>query len=105
MSAFGDWGERAAALRDELIGAGKLTSPEWAAALLAVPRHPFVPQFYERRPGGGWEVFSGSSPDTSSRWRDAMYANRSLVTQIGDVPDGGRDRTGPDRRPRRRRPD
>lgn len=96
MSIIEDWAERAVALTDELAAAGKLTSPEWRSALLAVPRHNFVPEYHQRRPDGpGWDLVSGAADDTRERWRDGVYANTSLVTQIGAVPDGGRDTTGP----------
>jgi protein-L-isoaspartate O-methyltransferase len=90
-----DWRQRVERLRDELVAAGKLWSPAWQAAFLAVPRHRFVPLFYERRPGTGWTPVSADDPATRQEWVDAVYANRSLVTQIGVVPDGGRDRSGP----------
>jgi methyltransferase of ATP-grasp peptide maturase system len=94
-SVVPDWRERAARLRDELVAAGKLWSREWRDAVVSVPRHHFVPFFYERLPGAGWRPVSAYDPDTHQQWLDAVYANRSLVTQIGEVPDGGRDRTGP----------
>jgi methyltransferase of ATP-grasp peptide maturase system len=82
-------GPRAEALRDELVAAGKLTSPEWQAAVLAVPRQEFVPEFYEHSTAG-WELVSASSPDTSERWWDGVWANTSLVTQLGPVGRCGR---------------
>ncbi|MGH3911034.1 MAG: methyltransferase domain-containing protein [Pseudonocardiaceae bacterium] len=89
MSTGYDWTDRAAALRDELVATGKLTSPEWQAAVLAVPRHEFVPEFYERGtdPVGpmAWELVSASSPDTRERWWNGVWANTSLVTQLGDL--------------------
>ncbi|MGQ0774004.1 MAG: methyltransferase domain-containing protein [Pseudonocardiales bacterium] len=89
MIAVDDWTGRAAALRDELVAAGKLTSPEWQAAVLAVPRHEFVPQFYERGPDPvgslAWKLVSASSPDTRERWWQEVWANTSLVTQLGEV--------------------
>jgi len=91
-----EWTERAAALRDELVEAGKLTSPEWQAALLAVPRHEFVPHFYVRDPhsasSGGWELVSADSPDTQERWWRGVWANTSLVTHLGEVSRSGRQR-------------
>ena len=88
MSTAADWTARAVALRDELVAAGKLTSPEWQAAVLAVPRHKFVPEFYERGSDPGpvsWELVSASAPDTRERWWNAVWANTSLVTQLGDL--------------------
>ncbi|MGH3882026.1 MAG: methyltransferase domain-containing protein [Pseudonocardiaceae bacterium] len=93
MSAVDDWTERAEALRDELVAAGKLTSPEWQAAVLAVPRHAFVPQFYQRGTDPGpmnWELVSASSSDTRERWWNEVWANTSLVTQLGPVGRWGR---------------
>ncbi len=90
-----DWRERVEWLRDELVAAGKLWSPAWQQAFLAVPRHELVPLFYERQPGGGWTPVSANDPATRRQWLDAVYVNRSLITQVGAVPDGGRDRTGP----------
>ncbi|MGH3999843.1 MAG: methyltransferase domain-containing protein [Pseudonocardiaceae bacterium] len=93
MSIVDDWTERAEALRDELVAAGKLISPEWQAAVLAVPRHELVPQFYQRGAGSGpvsWELMSASSPDTRERWWNGVCANTSLVTQLGEVGRAGR---------------
>lgn len=89
MITIDGWAERAAALRDELVAAGTLTSPQWQAAVLAVPRHEFVPEFYERGldPVGplAWELVSSSSPETHKRWWDGVWANTSLVTQLDDL--------------------
>lgn len=81
MITVDDWTRRAAALRDELVTAGKLTSPGWQSAVLAVPRHEFAPQFYERNTAG-WELVSASSEDTHERWWNGVWANTSLVTQL-----------------------
>ncbi|MGH3902732.1 MAG: methyltransferase domain-containing protein [Pseudonocardiaceae bacterium] len=54
-----------------------------------MPRHEFVPEFYERGtdPVGpmAWELVSASSPDTRERWWNGVWANTSLVTQLGDL--------------------
>jgi len=98
--AVDGWTERAAALRDELVAVGKLTSPQWEAAVLAVPRHEFVPQFYERGPDPvgprAWKLVSAASPDTYERWWHEVWANTSLVTQLGDLGRwGSQTTTGP----------
>ncbi|MGH3905522.1 MAG: methyltransferase domain-containing protein, partial [Pseudonocardiaceae bacterium] len=99
MITVDGWAERAAALRDELVAAGKLTSPEWKAAVLAVPRHEFVPEFYERSTGtgpGSWELVSAASSDTRERWWNTVWTNTSLVTQLAQVGRAGRQTaTGP----------
>lgn len=90
-----DWRARAEALRDELMSEGKLASPELQAAVVNVPRHVFVPSFYERQPGQPWEQVSSTDDRTRERWTQRMYENVSLVTQVGEVAVGSRDQTGP----------
>lgn len=79
------WKSRA----DEL--AREVTHPvsRWRPAVAAVPRHLFVPRWWEwAAPGAGfrvdtWELRDGpADPDT---WLDTAYANRSLVTRVGPL--------------------
>lgn len=78
-----DWRQRVERLAEELIRAGALTDPRWADALRAVPRHVFVPQFYE--PGSdGWETVSASTDPT--RWAERIYSDCSLVTVLASTP-------------------
>jgi methyltransferase of ATP-grasp peptide maturase system len=72
-----DWADRAATLAQELVTAGKLTSPEWQAAVVAMPRHVFVPSFYVHREGRMTRVEA-----TSDEWRDTVYSNTALVTKL-----------------------
>ncbi|MBA2322787.1 MAG: methyltransferase domain-containing protein [Pseudonocardiales bacterium] len=88
------WPERAETLRAELVAAGKLTSPRWQAAVLAVPRHRFVPEFY-RRGSAGWELVSVLHDDTSEQWWQGVYGNTSLVTRVGTITNGARSTSGP----------
>jgi protein-L-isoaspartate O-methyltransferase len=78
-----DWQRRAARLAEELSSDGALTDPRWADALRAVPRHVFVPQFYEQSPDG-WDTVSASNDPT--RWADTVYSDRSLVTMLASTP-------------------
>ncbi len=66
------WQSHLARLVDQVTGKGDLRSPRWRAALLAVPRHLFIPHYYvqdtshrptrwarhepatPRAPGDGW---------------------------------------------------
>jgi methyltransferase of ATP-grasp peptide maturase system len=74
------WTEKAARLADELVTAGKLRSPEWIAAVRAIPRHVLVPICYEQDPGtGDWLTRDGTDP----AGHDRIYANRALFTKIG----------------------
>ncbi|MGH4021163.1 MAG: methyltransferase domain-containing protein [Pseudonocardiaceae bacterium] len=75
-----EWNSRAAALADELVGAGKLRSPEWIAAVRAIPRHALVPIFYEQDSGtGDWRARDATDP----QWHERVYSNRGLFTKIG----------------------
>ncbi|ASO19494.1 methyltransferase of ATP-grasp peptide maturase system [Actinoalloteichus hoggarensis] len=78
-----DWQPHAARLADELAAAGKLTSPEWRAAVAAVPRHHLVPAYYQHTPGG-WERI-----DTASEAGLAtVYSNTVLLTAVDDTGSG-----------------
>ncbi|HEY0806699.1 MAG TPA: methyltransferase domain-containing protein [Pseudonocardiaceae bacterium] len=81
------WTDRAAALRDELVAAGKVTSAEWLAALLAVPRHVFVPSFYVYRDGDMVRV-DRTGPRNGAEWLDTVYSNTALVTKFVPGEDG-----------------
>lgn len=75
-----DWSARAARLAEELVTAGRLHSPEWIAAIRAVPRHQLVPVCFEQEPGTGrWLTRNATDPD----WPEQIYANRGLFTKIG----------------------
>jgi methyltransferase of ATP-grasp peptide maturase system len=76
-----DWTDHAARLAEELVAAGKLHSPEWIAAVRAIPRHTLVPVFYEQDPGTGeWLTRDVTDP----AWQERIYANRGLFTKIGE---------------------
>jgi methyltransferase of ATP-grasp peptide maturase system len=79
------WREHADALARELVAAGKLWSPEWQDAVRAVPRHEFVPLWYERK-GSAWLVVSRESQP--ERWLERVYANTALVTLLGEATHG-----------------
>ncbi|MGH3855072.1 MAG: ATP-grasp peptide maturase system methyltransferase [Pseudonocardiaceae bacterium] len=72
-------------MADELLAAGKLTSPAWRAAVQAVPRHVFVPSFYVQRDGSMMVIDATSGPE----WLEAVYSNTALVTKIDRGEPGG----------------
>lgn len=77
-----DWTTDASELADELVAAGKLRSPEWVAALRAVPRHALVPVFYEQDPAtGDWLIRDATDPS----WHERIYRNQGLFTKIGEA--------------------
>jgi protein-L-isoaspartate O-methyltransferase len=81
-----DWEPRARAL------ARAVTDPHsrWHLPLAAVPRHVFVPRWWEGR-----RLADG--PADEERWAEAAYADKTLVTAIGGL---HADHAGPDDRPR-----
>lgn len=75
-----DWTSRAARLVDELTEAGKLRSPQWQNAFRAVPRHLFVPTYYQQDGTGTWGAVGTDSPEGL----DAVYANHALITDVDE---------------------
>jgi methyltransferase of ATP-grasp peptide maturase system len=67
-----DWPRHACRLADDLVRAGKLTAPEWRAAVCAVPRHRLVPRYY-RYTGGSWQVVDELA---------TIYSNTVLITAV-----------------------
>lgn len=64
-------------LVDALSEAGALTDPAWRSAFEQVPRHVFVPYFYN----DAARAISRDDPDTEAEWFAAVHADRALVTQ------------------------
>jgi protein-L-isoaspartate O-methyltransferase len=76
-----DWQPYAEALAVRLTDAGVLT-PEWRAAFTTVPRHQFVPQFFNL----DGERTSGDHPAQREAWLEAVYSDNSLITQLMPAP-------------------
>ncbi|HEX4102606.1 MAG TPA: methyltransferase domain-containing protein [Pseudonocardiaceae bacterium] len=73
------WQQRATALADELVTQGKLTSPEWIAAVRSVPRHVLVPHYYDYdRTASKWVSVDSAHDDL-----EKVYSNTGLYTKIG----------------------
>lgn len=76
--------EQAAALRAKLAQAlsdsGDLVDPAWRDAFEHVPRHVFVPAYYDN----SGRPISGDDPDTREEWLAGVYADRTLITQRTD---------------------
>ncbi|MEV4311952.1 methyltransferase domain-containing protein [Actinocrispum sp. NPDC049592] len=81
MSVRADIGGTAARLRSRLVRAlvrgGTLIDPGWRDAFLAVPRHMFLPRYFQQR-SGLWTAVEEGDPD----WLTQIYADRVLVTQL-----------------------
>jgi methyltransferase of ATP-grasp peptide maturase system len=71
----------AARLRSRMVRAlvrgGTLTDPAWREAFLAVPRHAFLPRYFQQR-SGRWAAVETGDED----WLTQIYADRVLVTQL-----------------------
>lgn len=79
-----DWRPYATALADMLAASGAVRDPAWRAAFTAVPRHLFVPRFYDR------DEYGQPRRLVEGAW-DVIYQDRVLVTHYqvaGTMPDG-----------------
>ncbi|WP_406296524.1 methyltransferase domain-containing protein [Embleya sp. NBC_00888] len=63
-----------------LVDSRRLTDPTWRRAFERVPRHLFMPSFYDQ----AGKVISSTDPDTHEQWLAAVYSDRSLVTHRTD---------------------
>lgn len=80
-----DWKPLAQALSDHLARAGHLRTRDWREVFACVPRHDFVPWFFEQTSPGHWERIDGTTTGGLDRWLPAVYSNTTLVTALQDV--------------------
>ncbi|MEU3505698.1 methyltransferase domain-containing protein, partial [Streptomyces hundungensis] len=73
------------ALVREIVAGGALADPAWRAAFEDVPRHLFVPYYYESASGGYVRLW-GEDPDPARRehWLTGAYADAPLATRMRD---------------------
>lgn len=76
MDDIRDWPGRAVALADTVTTA----HDGWGSAVASIPRHQFVPAWWEPD-AGGWALRTGRA--APGEWGDAAYADRTLVTRVG----------------------
>ncbi|MFJ5225407.1 ATP-grasp peptide maturase system methyltransferase [Streptomyces sp. NPDC088400] len=70
------------ALADRLEKAGALTTPQWRAAVEAVPRELFLnPGVFLPTDGGRWQPVTAVGADPAE-WARIAYSDRSLTTQL-----------------------
>jgi methyltransferase of ATP-grasp peptide maturase system len=77
-----DWKASAVNLANELEARSHVTDPRWRSAFEAVPRHVFVPRFYDDQ-----ELVDCADPAQHDRWLRAVYSDVPLVTQVARVSD------------------
>ncbi|MQA12562.1 MAG: protein-L-isoaspartate O-methyltransferase [Pseudonocardiaceae bacterium] len=65
-----------------LITDRALCTERWQAAFRAVPRHVFLPRFFQHDDEGGWSAVDSNDPE----WLEAVYSDRVLVTQLDGDP-------------------
>lgn len=75
--------ERTRTLRErmvtELVDSGALIDEAWRHAFTVVPRHALVPRFYRTNDR---TVIDSANSDDQAAWLEAVYTNKTLVTQI-----------------------
>lgn len=79
--------DRIRMLADELAASGALRNPEWRTAFERVPRHLFVPRFYEQAQNdtNAWTAVDGTDPARRGAWLDAVYSDDVLITQVTET--------------------
>lgn len=83
MTVTHDVPQRLGVLVDELLEAGALQTPAWTAAFASVPRHAFVPRWYEQATDArGIAVWTERSDADPGPWLDAVYSDTTLVTTL-----------------------
>ena len=86
------WQSHLARLADQISAQGDLRSPPWRAALLAVPRHLFVPHYYTQdtstRPSR-WVRHEPGDDESTRRWLELVYSPTTLVTDLAQYADRG----------------
>ncbi|MGH3936055.1 MAG: methyltransferase domain-containing protein [Pseudonocardiaceae bacterium] len=86
------WQSHLARLVDQITDKGDLHSPQWRAALLAIPRHLFVPHYYlqdtSHRPSR-WVRHEPSDADSTRRWLQLVYSPTTLITELAQYADRG----------------
>jgi len=86
------WRSYLSRLVDQISAQGDLRSPQWREALLAVPRHLFVPHYYAQdtstRPSR-WIRHEPGDEESVRRWLELVYSPTTLVTELAQYADRG----------------
>ncbi|MFI1678776.1 ATP-grasp peptide maturase system methyltransferase [Streptomyces sp. NPDC020607] len=71
-------------LARQLATDGRLHSPQWRAAVEAVPRHAFLPHFYRESDAPGVTTWEPVMPETAgkAKWLGLVYSDETWVTQF-----------------------
>lgn len=86
------WQPLARRLAERLDADGDLHTRAWREALLAVPRHEFIPRYYtqdlDARPLR-WISHEPHDADSVRDWLDLVYSPTTLVTELAEFADRG----------------
>jgi methyltransferase of ATP-grasp peptide maturase system len=86
------WRPLARRLADELAADGDLHSTGWREALIAIPRHEFIPRYYvqdqDARPLR-WATHEPSDTESTQQWLELVYSPTTLITDLADYADRG----------------
>lgn len=73
-----------ASLAECLMAGGYLADGRWRRALLAVPRHLFIPDVALAKPVGGGGAYLMDKAARPGEWWRAVYSDTAIVTQLDD---------------------
>lgn len=80
-----DWRHAIRGLADQLTGQGDLRTSVWREALCSVPRHAFVPRFFEVDGVGEFRLVDSANASQRDAWWKAVYSDQTLVTRLAEV--------------------
>ncbi|MGH3980697.1 MAG: hypothetical protein ACRDRZ_17140, partial [Pseudonocardiaceae bacterium] len=86
-----NWRAHARRLTDQLTADGDVHTAAWRDALLAVPRHEFVPQYYlqDTSHPATWVLHEPRDPAATARWLELVYSPTTLITAVADYANRG----------------
>jgi protein-L-isoaspartate O-methyltransferase len=90
--ASSQWRPMARRLAEQLVADGDLHDLKWRDALMAVPRHKFIPRYYEQEPNSRplhWTTHQPHDLDSTRRRLRLVYSPTTLVTELADYADRG----------------
>ncbi|MGH3777012.1 MAG: methyltransferase domain-containing protein [Pseudonocardiaceae bacterium] len=86
------WQSHLARLVDQISAQGDLQSPHWQDALLAIPRHLFVPHYYlqdtSTRPSR-WIRHEPDDEQSTREWLKLVYSPTTVITDVAEYADRG----------------
>ena len=76
----------------QLVAGGDLRTPAWRDAMLAIPRHEFIPRYYlqdtSTRPSR-WVLHKPDDTDSIQQWLELVYSPTTIITDVADYADRG----------------